>query len=58
MSFPDSSCLFFDLIPFFLSSLLVKGFLMGARCVVGSTPVGLGGLAFSQGYWRFFYAIA
>ena len=31
---------------------------MGARCAVGSTPVGLGGLAFSQGYWRFFYAIA
>jgi len=44
----------------FLSSTssLVKGFLLGARCAVDSRPEGLGGLAFSQGYWRFFYAIA
>jgi len=57
LGFPDSSCLFL-IDSLRLSSWVVKGFLLGVRYTVGSRPEALGGLAFSQGYWRFFYAIA
>jgi len=58
MGFPDSSCLFFDLIPFvyLLSYSRVSFWGRDVRLVPHQRE--LGGWLFSSGSWGFFYAIA
>jgi len=58
MGFPDSSCLFFDMIPFayLLSQSRVSCWERDVRLV--PYPRDLGGCLFPRGSWEFFYAIA